>query len=79
MPQREKTYALAEYTVEARPKGWFFCRTCGDKSDIKRPYSSPSSVSLMIARALKKELRATELQDLVVPREQQADEHDQHR
>ena len=50
-----RTYALAGYTVELRTRGWFFWKTYGDKTDAKGPYSSPASVSLMIARQLKRE------------------------
>jgi hypothetical protein len=52
----KRTYALAGFTVERRTKGWHFWRTYGDKGDVKGPYSSTASVSLMIARELKKEL-----------------------
>jgi hypothetical protein len=44
------------FTVELRSKGWHYWRTYGDKEDIKGPYSSMSSVTLMIARELKREL-----------------------
>jgi hypothetical protein len=52
----KRTYALAGFTVEKRAKGWHYWRTYGDKDDVKGPYSSTSSVSLMIARELKREL-----------------------
>lgn len=48
-------YALAEWSVEKRPKGWYFSKTYG-KSDLHGPYSSAISVSLMIARELLREL-----------------------
>ena len=48
----KRVYALAEFTVELRPRGWFFWRTYGDKADAKGPYSSIASVTLMIARQL---------------------------
>ena len=53
----KRTYALKEFTVEQRPKGWFFWRTYGDKSDERGPYSSVASVTLMIARQLGKEIK----------------------
>ena len=52
----KRVYALAEWTVECRAKGWYFWRTYGDKTDAKGPYSSLSSVTLMIARNLKREV-----------------------
>jgi hypothetical protein len=53
-----RTYMLGNFTVEARPKGYFFAKTQygGDKHDWRGPYSSMSSVTLMIARELKREL-----------------------
>ena len=52
----KRVYALAEFTVELRPKGWFFWRTYGDKNDARGPYSSIASVTLMIARQLRREI-----------------------
>ena len=52
----KRIYALAEFTVELRPRGWFFWRTYGDKADAKGPYSSMGSVTLMIARQLKRDI-----------------------
>jgi hypothetical protein len=52
----KRIYALAEYTVELRPKGWYFWRTYGDKDQANGPYSSLSSVTLTIARQLKREI-----------------------
>ena len=51
-----RTYQLAQYTVEKRPKGWFFWELYGDKNDAKGPYSSPTSVALMVARQLEREI-----------------------
>ena len=55
----KRTYALADYTVEGRGDKWFFWRTArfGDKEEKRRPYGSLSSVTLMIARQLKREIR----------------------
>jgi hypothetical protein len=53
----KRTYALREFTVELRPKGWFFWKTYGAKEEAKGPYSSVDSVALMIARDLKREIR----------------------
>jgi hypothetical protein len=52
----KRTYALKEWTVEKRPKGWYFWRTYGDKTEAKGPYSSEVSCCLMIARQLCREL-----------------------
>ena len=52
----KRVYALANFTVELRGKGWYFWRTYGDKSDTKGPYSSEASVTLMIARQLRREI-----------------------
>jgi hypothetical protein len=51
----KRTYALQGYTVENRPRGWFYKQTYQD-DDWHGPYSSENSVCLMIARALRKEL-----------------------
>jgi hypothetical protein len=52
----KRTYALKEFTVEKKPKGWYFRPTYGAESEWKGPYSSMASVTLMIARRLKKEI-----------------------
>jgi hypothetical protein len=52
----KRTYALKGFTVELRPKGWYFWPTYGEKHDAKGPYSSMASVTLMIARQLKREI-----------------------
>lgn len=57
MPMNVKrAYALKEFTVEFRAKGWYFWRTYGDKDDLKGPYSSMASVTLMIAREFGREI-----------------------
>ena len=53
----KRLYQLGTFTVELRAKGWFFWPSYGDKSDAKGPYSSMSSVTLMIARQLKREIK----------------------
>jgi hypothetical protein len=55
LTNRKRVYALAEFTVECRVKGWYFRRTYGDE-EWRGPYSSEFSVCLMIARRLRKEL-----------------------
>ena len=55
LDNRKRIYALAGYTVVRKPSGWFLRRTdCGNP--WKGPYSSETSVCLMVARMLKKEL-----------------------
>jgi hypothetical protein len=53
-----RLYVLAEYTVEHRRDGWYFGRTSryGDKEERKGPYASIASVTLVIARQLKREI-----------------------
>src|SRR4051812_4530885 len=53
-----RVYMLDNFTVERRAKGWFFCRTSNDreKSAWRGPYASNASVTLMIARQLRKEV-----------------------
>jgi hypothetical protein len=51
-----RTYQLAQYTVERRHNGWFYWESYGEKRDAKGPYSTPTSVALMIARNLGKEI-----------------------
>ena len=50
----KRVYALDNFTVELRAKAWYFWRTYGDKNDTKGPYSSEASVTLMIARQLRR-------------------------
>ena len=57
-PNGKRVYQLAEYTVEHKKDGWYFGRSArfGDKEDMKGPYASVSSVTLVIARELKREI-----------------------
>ncbi len=52
----KRTYSLGTFSVELRAKGWHYWPTYGDKENVKGPYSSIASVTLMIARELKREL-----------------------
>jgi hypothetical protein len=54
----KRTYALADFTVERRGDKWYFWRTArfGDKEERRGPYGSIASVTLMIARQLKREI-----------------------
>jgi len=55
IPNTKPVYALKEWTVELRPRGWFFWKTYGEREE-KGPYSSIASVTLMIARELLREI-----------------------
>lgn len=58
-------YALDSWTVEKRHNGWFFARTGTKRGRRWRgPYRSEASVTLSIARELRKEL-ATRHQRLI--------------
>jgi len=54
----KRIYALADYTVEGRGDQWFYWRTArfGDKEQKRGPYGSLASVTLMIARQLRREV-----------------------
>jgi ribosome-associated translation inhibitor RaiA len=58
----KRTYALADYTAECKGGKWFFWKTAryGDKEERRGPYSSIESVTLMIARQLKREINKRE-------------------
>lgn len=58
----KRTYALADFTVEGRGDKWYFWRTArfGDKEERRGPYGSVASVTLMIARQLKREIAKRE-------------------
>ena len=53
-----RVYMLAEYTVEHRKDGWYFGRSArfGDKGEMRGPHGSIASVTLVIARQLKREI-----------------------
>jgi hypothetical protein len=54
----KSVYELAEYTVEYQKGGWYFGRSTrfDDKEQMRGPYSSVASVTLVIARQLKREI-----------------------
>jgi len=54
----KRVYKLAEYTVECRKDGWYFGRSArfGDNEEMKGPYGSIASLTLVIARHLKREI-----------------------
>ena len=47
------------WTVEKRPTGWYFSKSAyhGDRHNWRGPYGSEFSVTLMIARELRKEIK----------------------
>jgi hypothetical protein len=52
-----RRYMLGVFTVEYRVgRGWFYGGPFDKPADYKGPYSNPTSVSLMIARSLRKEV-----------------------
>ena len=53
----KRIYALASWTIECRPRGWYMRRT-DHEEPWRGPYSSEASVCLMIARHLRKEVLA---------------------
>lgn len=56
LPDVPRRYALADYTVERRAKGWYFGRQFLPPKSYAGPYASIASVTLMIARQLRKEV-----------------------
>jgi hypothetical protein len=58
LQEAKRVYLLSEYTVEHRGNGWYFSRTTryDEKRERKGPYSSIASVTLVIARELKREI-----------------------
>lgn len=53
-----RAYLLPEYTVEHKKDGWYYGRAAryGDKEEMRGPYSSIASLTLIIARQLKREI-----------------------
>ena len=58
LANRRRRYLLGVYTVERTDKGWQFCQSGHEreKGAWSKPYSSTASVTLMIARKLRKEV-----------------------
>lgn len=54
----KRRYLIGQYSVERTPKGWQFCPAGREKEKgaWSRPYSSIASVTLMVARQLRKEV-----------------------
>lgn len=55
-PNDARRYILMDYTVEKRHRGWYFGRPYQPPKSYVGPYASVSSVTLMIARQLKREV-----------------------
>ncbi|MEQ1899919.1 MAG: hypothetical protein ABL866_04220 [Devosia sp.] len=57
MSRRDRPrYSLANYTVELRDKGWYFGYPYDLVGAYRGPYTSIASVTLTIARQLKREI-----------------------
>ena len=57
MQQAERTrYLLADYTVEHRDNGWYFGGHFAPAKSYRGPYASVTSVTLMIAKQLRKDV-----------------------
>ena len=56
LPKDRRRYALADYTVECRRDGWYFGRQFHPPRGYFGPYASIASVTLMIAKQLRKEV-----------------------
>lgn len=55
-PHEQHRFVLTDYTVERRPRGWYFGRPYERPNAYLGPYVSIASVTLMIARQLRKEV-----------------------
>ena len=52
----KRKYALADFSVELRGRGWYFGRQYDPPAKYRGPYKSIASVTLMIARQLRREV-----------------------
>jgi hypothetical protein len=52
----KRKYALADFSVELRARGWYFGRQYDPANKYRGPYNSIASVTLMIARQLRREV-----------------------
>lgn len=52
----KRRYALADFSVELRTRGWYFGRQYDPPGKYRGPYNSIASVTLMIARQLRHEV-----------------------
>jgi hypothetical protein len=64
-----RVYMLAEYTVEHKKDGWYYGRSVrfGDKDEVRGPYGTIASVTLVIARELKREITKRHAQNGLQP------------
>lgn len=68
MSQHEqRRFALADYTVECRERGWYFGRHFDPASAYRGPYTSTASVTLSIARELRREIERRHRSSLQPP------------
>ena len=51
-----RKYALSDFSVELRARGWYFGRQYDPANKYRGPYASIASVTLMIARQLRCEV-----------------------
>jgi hypothetical protein len=52
----QRRFALADYSVERRERGWYFGRQFDPAGAYRGPYGSTASVTLSIARELRREI-----------------------
>lgn len=72
----KRRYALADFSVERRARGWYFGRQYDPASKYRGPYNSIASVTLMIARQLRREVErrdgAAIDRDVIAPKDDTA-------
>ena len=57
LSNERRKFALADYAVEYRAgKGWYFGRQTDNANTYRGPYASLASVTLMIAKRLRREV-----------------------
>lgn len=56
MPSAARRFVLADYCVERRESGWYFGSLPDPMRTYRGPYLTTASVSLMIARELRREI-----------------------
>lgn len=62
-----RRYALADYSVERLDRGWYFGRQFDPTSGYRGPYASVASVTLSIARQLRREIERRDRRPNVEP------------
>lgn len=57
MPRGERTrFILSSYSAEQRHDGWYFGHPFAAAGDYRGPYSSLASLTLVVARELRREI-----------------------